>query len=311
MYTDGDLKLPSLIESMVCYADILGFRNKLERAFESGKGEEFLRKIKSSLDAAYEELHNDATLGDSGYAYLDTPLLDTKLFTDDIVVGYPLHDPAGDAEPELGALLILFAHAQASLAADGFLLRGGIAKGQHYQDDDIAYGLALLEAVDLNRSKSPPTVVIGLSVEPLILEHLSSYMGPAPRHDYLLEHPSDGSLFINYLGVAFEHFAEGWIIDHQLLAAHCKMVRRGLQEYESDTRIRPKYTWLATYHNYVCRSFADQFLAEGHERVDPEEIDLEAVAQSVLEHVVVNDNYFGRFQLPHQGWYHQGTRTFM
>ena len=114
-------------------------------------------------------------------------------------------------------------------------------------------------------------------------------MGPAPHHDYLLEHPSDGSLFINYLGVAFEHFAEGWIIDHQLLAAHCKMVCRGLQEYESDTRIRPKYTWLATYHNYVCCSFADQLLAEGHERVDPEEIDLKAAAQSVLEHVVPFD----------------------
>ena len=26
---------------------------------------------------------------------------------------------------------------------------------------------------------------------------------------------------------------------------------------------------------------------------------------------LVNDSYFGRFQLPHQGWYHQGTRTFM
>ncbi len=110
---------------MVCYADILGFHEMTERAFESGNEEAFLRRGESSLDAAYEEIHEDTTTRDSRDSILDMKILDMKLFTDNIVVGYPLHDPiANFGEPELGALLILFAHAQARLAADGFFIWG-------------------------------------------------------------------------------------------------------------------------------------------------------------------------------------------
>lgn len=167
---------------------------------------------------------------------------------------------------------------------------GAITIGQHYQDDDIAYGDVLLEAVGLDKSGKPPRHVIGSSVEPLILKHLSWYGDSwAPHHEHPLEDPSDGGLFINYLGVAPEHFDEYRMIDYQLLAAHSKMVRRGLQEYESDTSVRQKYTWLAAYHNHVCHTFSEQLLARSRKGPDPEGIDLEAEAQSVLEHLVPFD----------------------
>ena len=114
--TGWDPESPSLLPAIVCYADILGFRALIERAYESGKEEEFLRQVKHSLAAAHEALRQAAKLG------RDFPaVFDIKFFTDNIVVAYPLRDQRSNfGEPELGTLLMLFAQVQASLAWDGF-----------------------------------------------------------------------------------------------------------------------------------------------------------------------------------------------
>ena len=128
-----------------------------EQALDSGKGTEFLRRIKSSLAEAYKEMREAQMPYGTGPSFFNT-----KFFTDNIVVAYPLSNPSRDhGEFELVDLLMLFAQVQASLAADGFFLRGAIAWGEHYQDDDIAYGKALLEAVGLDKSGKPPRLVIG------------------------------------------------------------------------------------------------------------------------------------------------------
>ena len=113
---------------------------------------DFLQKVKRSLEVAYEKVREARTLGG------EVPgVFDMKVFTDNIIVAYPLLAPSRDrGEPELFDLLSVFAEVQAGLAADGFLLRGAIAAGQHYQDDDISYGKALLEAVDLDKSGGRP-----------------------------------------------------------------------------------------------------------------------------------------------------------
>ena len=170
MTTCWDPESPSLLPAIVCYADILGFRAMTELALESGEERDFLRRIKRSLEKAYEKVRNAKTLDGAVPS-----IFDMKVFTDNIVVACPLLNLSGNhGEPELGTLLVLFAEVQASLASDGWLLRGGIALGDHYQDDDIVYGKALLEAVDLDKSGGPPRLVIGPSVEPLIANHLSS-----------------------------------------------------------------------------------------------------------------------------------------
>lgn len=262
-----DPSAPSLLPAIVCYADVLGFRALTTCALGSGNGRDFLSRIKHSLDNAYEIVRKARTF-DEGV----TSIFDMKVFTDNIVVAYPLRASGrGGGEPELGTLLMLFAEVQASLAADGFLLRGAIASGDHYQDDDIVYGKALLEAVHFDKSGGSPRLVIGPSIEPQIAEQLSWYGngGRAPHYAQLLEDPHDERLFVNYLEVAFEHFPDG-PIDYELLDAHRESVRGGLKKYESDARVRAKYEWMARYHNYVCLAFVDRCLIEAHEGADPE-----------------------------------------
>ena len=283
MTTLWDPQSPSLRPTIVCYADLLGFCAETQRAFRSGTGDEYLQRINRSLDEAYYIVRE----AKNAYGAI-TSIFDMKVFTDNIVVAYPLRDPYhDDGEIELGTFLMLFARVQAGLASDGFFLRGAITFGSHYQDDDIAYGEALLEAVDLDKSGGPPRLVIGSSVEPMIAKQLSSYgdAGWAPHYAALLEDPCDGRLFVNYLSVALENFPDD-PIDRQLLAAHKENLLRGLRKHESDWRVRSKYEWTTTYHNYVCRTFAEQFAVQDDERVDPEEMAYSAEAQHTLEYIV-------------------------
>ena len=279
----SDPESPSLLPAIVCYADILGFREETKRALQSGEGNEFLRRIKYSLARAYKWVREAAMLGGMD----EPPVFDMKVFTDNIVVAYPLHDfDRAFGEPELGYLLMLFADVQASLAADGFFLRGAITKGVHYQDEDIAYGDALLEAASLDMPGAPPRLVIGPSVEPLVLKHLSFYYDTTtPHHRQLLEDPSDGRLFLNYLKQAFDFFPPG-PINHQFLAAHKEKVSGNLHTFESNENILAKYRWLAAYHNYFCRTFADIYYVRGDIEADPEEMTIAAHAQRTLDHLI-------------------------
>ena len=289
-------KSPSLLPAIVCHADILGFRAMTEGALKSGNEEEFLLRIKRALSGAYGKVRKAQNLGREL-----PPPFDMKVYTDNIVVAHPLSAPFVDhGEPELGTLLMLFAEVQASLAADGFLLRGGISAGMHYQDEDIAFGEALMEAVDLDRSGSSPRLVIGPSVEPLISKQLESYgdFWWAPHYQQILEDPRDERLFVNYLGVAFEHFPDG-PIDCRLLAKHRKKLLAGLSRYESDTRVWSKYRWAAIYHNYVCNTFAARFPDNGDGVMDPEQMAASAEAQGVVNYLIP-DNTLTEDLVPRQ-----------
>ena len=289
MQASWDREPPSLLPAIVCYADILGFREMVEQAFESGEGDEFLRRIKHSLDRAYYWVHQRATRGGKA----DPPMFQLKLFTDNIVVAYPLRNLSQDfGEPELVTMLDILADVQASLAADGFFLRGGITVGEHYQDEDLVYGDAFLKAYDLDRSGTPPKLVIDHSVEYLISKHLSFYSGMVPpHHSYMLEDPnadsldsSHGKLFVNYLWAAVQFFPD--FINHSLLEAHSKAVSSNLEKYASNPHIWTKYAWLATYHNYFCSTIANQ--AQGWDRTeaDPEEMMVRANTWRTRDHLI-------------------------
>ena len=247
-------KLPALREAIVCYADILGFRDQTRHAFAKGEESDFLRRVKRSLRKAYKEVNRTATAWGTG-----PPIFKVKIFTDNFLLAYPLTNLERDGETELGVFLMLVAQVQASLAAEGFFLRGAIAAGQHYQVGDIVYGDALLDAVDLDKSGGPPRVVIAPSLGLGIAKHLTYYgdVRCSPHYTYLLEDARDRHLFVNYLEVPFEFFSQGWI-DWPLLTAFKDSLCSGLRDNASSLGVRQKYEWTATYHNYICRTFASQ-----------------------------------------------------
>ena len=273
---------PTLLPTILCFADILGFRGRTDHAFKSGDELNFLRQFKSSLADAYGYIRKVATSTGA-----EPPDFDMKVFTDNIVIAYPLQNPSRDlGESELRRLFGLLAQVQSGLAAAGFFLRGGITVGQHYQDQDTAFGKALLEAYDLDKSGTPPRLVIGSSLESLIAKHLSRYMsGRAPHRLHLLEDPADGRLFVDYLGAAFDSFPD-LQIHFRIIENHSKELRKRLREHESDPRVLTKFTWAANYHNYACSTFASQYPAPAYDDDDREGWFVYSEAQRVLKHLV-------------------------
>lgn len=245
---------PKMLPSFVCYADILGYSQLCKDAINSGNGHKFLQRLHHALSKAYARIREHAKgLGDESFFAV-------KVFTDNIVVGYPLNRPGFDyGEPELGDIMGTFNEFQVGLAMEGFFLRGGIAFGEHYMDEDIVFGDALLQAVELDKGGGPPR----LSLTPSAIEKVQRQLGFygeettwAPHYEYLLE-DADGTIFLNYLNEAFFAFPDGGIF-FEVIEEHRNSIVRGLQEYKGSSGVRAKYEWAARYHNYICTEFAER-----------------------------------------------------
>jgi hypothetical protein len=232
----------------------LGYSQLSIEANRSGHGEKFLAKLRNALSSAYERVRKHAN-GRSGDEYFSI-----KIFTDNIVVGYPIpsYKISGDyGESELGEIFSVFAEFQVGLAMEGFLIRGGIAFGNHYMDDEIVFGDALIEAVAQDKGGGPPRISLAPSVIELLQRHLGFYgeNNWAPQyHDTLAD--SDGTIFVNYLEEAFLAYPDEGIF-FEVIEKHRNTITEGLKTYKGSPGVWSKYEWAARYHNFVCNEFAD------------------------------------------------------
>ena len=58
-----------------------------------------------------------------------------------------------------------------------FFVRGGIAFGNHYMDNDIVFGNALVDAVSMDKCGGPPKISFTPSAIKIIKKQLFAYGG--------------------------------------------------------------------------------------------------------------------------------------
>ena len=272
---------PKLLPSFVCYVDILGFSNLSLEAIETNNGNMFLNKLKNSLSKAYERIRKNAI------GWNNVEAFKIKIFTDNIVLGYPISlSDFGSGEPELGSIFRVFSEFQVALSMEGFLVRGGIAFGEHYMDDDIVFGKGLLDAIKQDNTGGSPCISLTATAKNVLRKHLRIYgeANWAPHYHYLLE-DSDGSIYLNYLVEAFLAYPDGGVF-FDVIDGHKQTIEHGLKKYKETTDVLPKYEWAARYHNYVCEEFA-----KSHQiptSPDADEIDAAAAveAQKLLDYII-------------------------
>lgn len=239
-----DRDKPKMLESVVCYIDILGYKQMIEEAFRNNSGDSLLveidEAIKDALDFIKPRSESSGTM---------------KIFTDNIVIGKPIHD---DGEIELGHTFDSFSSYQVALALKGFFVRGAITIGEFYMNEQTVFGPALLEAYNLeNQKASEPRIILSDDSKKLVKEHLSYYAGRlGPQKKFLLK-DSDGQWFINYLYSLIEY---GEYIEHKqasldLLMQHKEQIIKKLEKFLNEPPILRKYIWVANYHNY----FSDEY----------------------------------------------------
>lgn len=240
---------PELRPSVVLFLDVLGYT-------DLAKDPEALVPLWLALKKAKPHLR--------GWRGRDYEPFAIRAFTDNIVLGWPFlqRDNSGrvwigDTEAPIGYILLQAAAYQFNLTRAGYFVRGGLAVGQHYMDDHVVFGDALITAYELESKHAVnPRIVVCPETEKLIRAHIDYYHPPesAPQNR-ALQRDIDGRLFLNYAEFAadFDEPSNNlpWLSDQ--LPAHKGEIEKNLQQHRDNDRVRPKYEWSAWYHNSLVQ----------------------------------------------------------
>ncbi|MUL78920.1 hypothetical protein [Mycolicibacterium sp. CBMA 226] len=154
-------------------------------------------------------------------------------------------------EQALGYTAIGASYLQLLLLDASFLGRGGIAFGLHHMQDQLVYGPALIDAVDLEKETRWPRVAL----TPEAAEHnrevvRAYYADPqdSPHAEQYLVDEEDNAVFVDPLG-AWLSEEDDESVANQLLHRQRGIIESALAR-ETGEPYR-KWKWLADMHNHV------------------------------------------------------------
>lgn len=242
VYKKENLKL--FKKSFCAYLDVLGFKEIIK------KNEiEYFKKYLAVFEKELKYLDvNYDRLNDEGFKNFEL-----KVFTDNFVFGYPWDDDNG--EFSLGQIFYILAHMQMTFACSNIFVRGAITVSNLYMDENIVFGPAVVEAYELESTKSIyPRIILSDAVIKAVHTQINFYADyrDSPQFRTFLK-DTDGEYFINYLYILNEEHTYEEI--NNLLESHKNIIIKNLNSYKTSYKIFIKYSWLAKYHNYYCKHF--------------------------------------------------------
>lgn len=114
---------------------------------------------------------------------------------------------------------------------------------------NIAFGPALIEAVELENQADTPRVLLSDQAVTLQRKVMKSYAKNAAPQIYEMAVDSDNRVFVDYLNFwAQEEHDER--VYRSVFKSHRDHVNTGLGHAEEP--VRAKYEWLASYHNWAA-----------------------------------------------------------
>lgn len=274
--------------SLVVFLDMLGVKARL-KSMETDE----------DFDKIYEDLYyikNEfAKKSDKHLERYNQSMGKTvQVFSDSVVVSLSLESRAagtrGTFDPFM-AELHYFGLCQMSCVCYGIFLRGGIAIGKWYYENDILISPALLEAYDLERSVTVfPVLTISKDAFDFFRKHpdRESYSRDIDPINLMFRKykAADGKFYycLDYLGIGYDG-ANEWYTNEDLekylaerngekkhailrksymknqkyyLLGHKKAILKALTESKSQ-KIIDKYLWLAKYHNNFFKQIEPYF----------------------------------------------------
>lgn len=253
LFPEYDSSDPKLLDSFVCFADILGFSNLIKSA-SSEEAPYLLKDLHSHLSSCYKKLRELNPYGS------------IKTFTDNIILAYPKHE---DGEGQYGSLILSFMYFQLNMILKGYFIRGGISLNDYYGDETFAYGPAVVEAYELESNKANyPRIILSEKMIELILVHIEDFYGGegAPQISEVICDKEDNTCFINYLLCIENDLQESGDFKNyfEIITAHKNQIETAIYKNSNDSKIMVKYSWVAKYHNYFCDLYVAPKLRQGH-----------------------------------------------
>lgn len=215
-------------EHFVAFLDVLGFK-----AFIDHEECETIYKIFETIHA-----RSKGAMNYNGVQIQAFERIQHKILSDSVIIFID-----AEIEDSFPALLTICTQLQRALAnrEDPILLRGGIAKGSLYYEDDIIYGQGLTKAylLECNLAKYPRVIFTGETLE--AGQKSTKYMFPAVEcwgGDFVKD--KDGLYFIDYLPDRYHSTLEEMKAYGDRLIHKCEIMLNRL----TDASLREKYLWL-------------------------------------------------------------------
>ena len=241
-------KAPIVYEERLClFLDILVFKTMIDETVKepamgakTGERQMTVSRIHSALSAINAVMTFDL----SGLsAHVKTSKRVTQ-FSDSIVVSYELTEP-GAVFDMLYDIYML----QIELIQHGFLVRGAIAIGKLFHDDEIVFGPALVEAAELEKLAMYSRVILGRDIVDLGSVDLNGDRSRVVKT--LVKRDLDGMYFIDYFGVSPGEFDDDWDGVYQHFIELREMIKR-MSQLTRNPSIKLKHSWMRQKFNDVA-----------------------------------------------------------
>ncbi|MFH1372186.1 MAG: hypothetical protein ABII79_00090 [bacterium] len=227
-------------QSVIVYADIVGFKNRMKEAHDRGNEQEQLEWLTERLHEAHREIHDP-----SGAKW------SVKAFTDNVIIGYRYLGSGGGSFEFLQACCNI-GHFQLELAVHGLFIRGGIGVGSIHISDNLIFGYILEEFSQAEERAKKPRVILLESAMNHINAH-SEIDADGLLTRILWDDTDNRSTYINYL---YPLQARADSLLKEMLQKHKRIIESKLKEHRADPdccSVYKKFVWAAKYHNRFCR----------------------------------------------------------
>ena len=221
---------------IISFIDILGFRDDVNSISKSsGKHSELkFKSVKKKVASFVSNLAADA----------DSSTVKIQSFSDCVVRARRVNQ-TGSLSSILKEEIERISNCQLWCLQDGFIIRGGIAIGNHFDgkidakgfgDVDCMISPAMIEAYHLESKLAKyPRIVLHPKT---IKEH------KLDDWDYLIYDKVSDVYYIDYLWACYSNHGEH---DHSRFNEHYNLISTGLMS--SNSKVKRKYNWLKGYHN--------------------------------------------------------------
>jgi len=248
---DGWASRGSFRQCWLAYVDILGYAEFVgDACARPGGPEGVIATLREIIAQAVEPA--GARLGPLPDVAMDRAYRDfrpqVRVISDAACLTVETTDPASVVF-FLARTAILQAYLICTL---GLLVRGAAVLGGHYDDGDVVFSPALIDAVDSERRQCHRArVVVAPEVARRYLACCDEAGGSGERAPAwllsCLARDDDGEWFVNYLTASrMDRTLQ------RLVQRHRDVVDDGLRKHGPDPRKGPKWAWACEYHTRFC-----------------------------------------------------------
>ncbi len=159
---------------LVAFLDILGFKEHIEQ-FDSGKKPNLLEDISNVVEIVTEYLPQRNGYDDKELIGWKKGLV-IKSFSDCFSIAVPFDNELVDYSENVKLFYQYLAMFQVIMLKKGFLIRGGLTVGSYYNDNNIIFSGALVEAYSLESKKACfPRIIVSDKFIDIIRKINSTY----------------------------------------------------------------------------------------------------------------------------------------